>query len=189
MNKLLVAILVTAAMAGAAAEPAPAAPKRDVSYYTTNYDGADVSMKCVQPAVPAVSKTNEAIAAVQSSVAAWFTCYEKFLDNLEASLPATKNIPADIARTMSPAQMTTAETHMNAVYAKLAADAKHTANVVASDEANWKKATAAAVAEMNAAHAARKLERENQQAGVRSTNAVDSLRPRKEVQTPTGSYR
>jgi TPR repeat protein len=123
-----------------------------ITYWTTTYDGADLTagkFNCVAPTIPAASKTNAEIAATNKAVAGWRECYDAFGANLNAGLPAGKRIPADIAVVMSEPETEMARAHVDKVYGAVINKAQANAQAFMARQAAWETATVAAVAEEN----------------------------------------
>jgi TPR repeat protein len=126
----------------------------DIEYWTTKYDGADLTSgqyNCQAPAVPAKSTTNAEIKATGSAVNAWKACYNGFAKNIGDAMPAGKRIPVEIADLMTDQEMDQARAHLNDVYQRVAGNAKADADKTLAAYDSWTKATEAYVKEANAA--------------------------------------
>lgn len=117
-----------------------------IAYWTTGYDGADLTagaFHCVAPAQPKYSETKRSIAAVSASNDAYSACYNGFIDNLISAMPPGKRIPANIAILMSEQELGQARAHLAKVYAVVAAREKRVADQVVAERAAWVDATLA----------------------------------------------
>ena len=124
--------------------------KADIAYYTTHYDGADLSLAklgCEKPVIPTVSRTAPDIRKVSGSLTQWRECYNRFVVNLSDALPAGKKIPADTAKIMSATEFQSAVARMDQAYAAVASGAKKQAAEVSESTANWEKLTELTVKE------------------------------------------
>lgn len=124
----------------------------DIEYWTSKYDGADLKsgkFHCPPVRVPAISKTNDEIAAVTARVAAWQECYNGFVQNLNAASPLVKRIPADVVKLFNQEELDRATAYLAEVQERLAEDAKISAKLVLADFGAWRSATDAYVAEHN----------------------------------------
>lgn len=127
--------------------------KKDITYWTTQYDGADLKSgqyRCPAPRLPAVSKDNKDIEAVSNRVDVWQNCYNAFVTNLNAVSPLTKRIPADISSLMKKEEFEQANAHLEAVQQTISEEAKVNSKLVLADIAAWRAATEAWVTEHNA---------------------------------------
>lgn len=126
--------------------------RADLDYWITKYDGGELKsgkFRCTAPRFPAVSKINDEIKAVTASMAAWQDCYNGFADNLEAKSSLAKLIPEDIGRLLNEQELAAAKVHLDAVIARVAADANINAKLVLADFAAWRGATEKYVSEHN----------------------------------------
>ncbi len=114
--KKLVGLLVLAAAAGAG----NAAEQQDAAFWASSYAGPSASaLRCVAPAVPAVSEVSQRIRHVARSIKQWQNCHRGVLAALDPA-QAAQHIPADTLARMSPAEQAAAVRHVAAVHAKLA---------------------------------------------------------------------
>jgi TPR repeat protein len=116
----------------------------EITYWTTTYNGADMisgEYACKVPELPALSQTKKQIIAVDAEINAYSACYNSFVDNLRAALPAGKRIPAEVINMMTPAEAERAQRHLGQVYAKLAVDGRRNAMAFTEQEAFWRKET------------------------------------------------
>jgi TPR repeat protein len=128
------------------------ARKADIEYWTTKYDGADLTsgaFRCPAPRLPQVSKDNAEITAVSDRVDAWQNCYNAFVVNLNANTPLTKRIPADISALMKQEELDAAAKHLKDVKDTVAENAKVNSKLVLADIAAWRTATEKWVTEHN----------------------------------------
>jgi TPR repeat protein len=126
--------------------------KADLEYWMSKYDGADLKSgqyRCPVPRVPAISKQNEEIAALSAKVEAWNTCYNAFVENLNAAKPLTKRIPKDVADLLTKDESAKATAHLEKVYADLVEEARVSSKLFLADFTVWRDATDAYVTENN----------------------------------------
>ena len=126
--------------------------KADMEYWMSRYDGAELrsgQYRCPTPRIPAVSKQNDEIEAVGAKRAAWQTCYNAFVENLNAAKPLTKRIPKDVADLLTKDEMATATTHLEGVFSRIAEEARVTSKLLLADVAVWRSATDAYVSDAN----------------------------------------
>ena len=126
--------------------------KADIAYWMSGYDGADLKSgkyRCPAPRIPAMSKVNEDIAAVAAKVQAWQTCYNGFVENINAASPLTKRIPKDVADLMTKDEMAKATEHLGAVQTRIVEQARVASRLLLADYAVWRDATDAYVGEHN----------------------------------------
>ncbi|MDB5961057.1 MAG: hypothetical protein JWP59_2351 [Massilia sp.] len=128
------------------------ARKADIDYWVTKYDGSDLRSgpyRCPAPRLPAVSKDNADIKATADRIEAWQTCYNNFVGNLNAVIPLSKKIPADISVLMKQDELDKAAAHLEEVYKNVSEDAKIRSRLVLADVAAWRAATDSWVKEHN----------------------------------------
>jgi len=116
------------------------AHKKDIAYYVSGYNGADVKLEkygCVKPVFPKESRTQNDIKAVQLAMDAWSACYENFGRGLAAAQPAGKAIPTDVAKVMSLAELQQARSAMDKAYVAVAADGDKQAREVIGAHDKW----------------------------------------------------
>jgi hypothetical protein len=143
----------------------------EIGYWMKEYKGDDLrsgNLECKPPVVPAVSKTNEDVAATRKSIEGWQACYNGFVANFNATAPVAKRIPADVLDMMTPQEIEGARIHIEAVYRDTLAQAQREANAVRTQQAQWEAATERFVKEENA-----RLERGNAE---QTRLAIDSQR-------------
>jgi TPR repeat protein len=119
--------------------------KDEIALWTGGYDGADLKsgeFSCPPPAIPAISKTNEEVKQVEQSHAAWQTCYNGMVENLNKLLPTGKRIPADIAAMMNQTEYDRAIAHLAMLYSSLADEATSSATAVDASYSGWHRSTA-----------------------------------------------
>jgi TPR repeat protein len=128
------------------------ARKADLDYWMTKYDGAELKSgqyRCPVPRLPAMSKQNDEIAAVGAKVAAWQTCYNAFVEHINAAAPLTSLIPKDVADLLTKDEMAIATAHLDAVYSRIVEDARVSAKLFLADFGAWRDATDAYVGNHN----------------------------------------
>lgn len=128
------------------------ARRSDIVYWTSKYDGADLksgAFSCPMIRVPAVSKTNEEIAAVTARMTAWQDCYNGFVRNLNASSPLVTHVPPDVVKLFNQEELDRATRYLDDLQVRLSEDAKITAKLALADFAAWRSATDAYVTEHN----------------------------------------
>jgi hypothetical protein len=126
--------------------------KADLDYWMTKYDGAELKSgkyRCPVPRMPAVSKQNDEIVAVNAKVDAWKVCYNAFVENLNAVKPLSQRIPKDVADLMTKDEAEKANVHLEEVYAGIVQEARVSSKLFLADYAVWRDATDAYVAENN----------------------------------------
>lgn len=126
--------------------------KTDIDYWMTKYDGAELKSgkyRCPVPRLPAMSKQNDEIQVVGAKVLTWQTCYNAFVENLNAANPLTKQIPKDVADLMTKEEMAQATTRLEGVYASMVEGARVGSKLFMADYAAWRDATDKYVAEHN----------------------------------------
>jgi hypothetical protein len=135
--------------------------KAEIDYYTARYDGAALAYEhygCQRPVIPAVSKTNGDIKAVNTAMAAWTDCYGRFVQGISNSQPATQVIPADVFKLMSNEEYQRAAAQIDARVRQLIVQPQQLASTVMAENQAWKSATEKYVADNNNAHDARSKE-------------------------------
>lgn len=118
----------------------------DIAYWTTTYDGADLTsgqFACKAPVVPAKSATRDEVKATSAAVNQWKACYNGFAKNLADAMPAGKRIPVEIADLMTDQEMNQARAHLDQVYGRVAASSRASADQTLAAYANWEKETMA----------------------------------------------
>lgn len=116
----------------------------DIEYWTTKYDGADLTSgqyDCRAPVLPARSTTRDEVKKTGDEVSQWRACYNGFVKNLDDAMPAGKRIPAEIADLMTDQEMDQARAHLDQVYARVASNAKTSADKTLADFSRWQKDT------------------------------------------------
>jgi hypothetical protein len=128
------------------------ARKADLDYWMNKYDGAELKSgqyRCPVPRLPAMSKQNDEIAAVGAKVAAWQTCYNAFVEHINAAAPLTSLIPKDVADLLTKDEMAIATAHLDGVYSRIVEDARVSAKLFLADFGAWRDATDAYVGNHN----------------------------------------
>lgn len=126
--------------------------RKDIDYWIKGYDGEDLrsgEFRCTTPRIPAMSKVNADIDRIGAAVQAWQDCYNKYVTNLNAALPLTKRIPADIQKLMSKEELEKSHAHLAQLQQNLTEEAKVSSQLVLADFAAWRSATDAYVSEHN----------------------------------------
>jgi TPR repeat protein len=116
----------------------------EIVYWTTTYQGEDLisgKLACAAPTLPTVSKSASQIKTVAASMSTWHECYNRFVTNVNALLPAGKAIPADVVDMMTPAEAQQAQRHLDQVYSKVIANAQRNADVIIAQENAWVETT------------------------------------------------
>lgn len=129
-----------------------------IAHWTAGYDGADVTagkFACVAPTIPEVSITNAEVKAATAAIAAWYACHDAFVVKLNASLPAGKAIPPDVAIVMSEQETQQAISHLDKVYAGVSRKAEENAAAILARRDKWQLATVAYVNDKNKTNEAR----------------------------------
>lgn len=129
-----------------------------IAHWTAGYDGADLTagkFACVAPTIPEVSITNADVQAATAAIAVWHACHDAFVVNLNASLPAGKAIPPDVAVVMSEQETQQAKSHLDGVYAGVSRKAEASATAILARRDKWQLATAAYVENQNNTYKAR----------------------------------
>jgi len=126
--------------------------RKEIDYWIGGYDGEDLKsgeFRCVAPRIPAMSKVNADIDRIGAAVTTWQECYNKFVTNLNAAMPLTKRIPADIQKLMNKEEMEKSTAYLTQLQENLSEEAKVSSKLVLADFAAWRSATEAYVAEHN----------------------------------------
>lgn len=124
----------------------------EIVYWMTQYRGEELrsgKFACPAPVIPAVSKNNAEIAATDAAIKSWQLCYNGFVENLSAAMPAGKVIPQEVLDMMSPAEFERVQAHIEPVYRKIMSDAQAQAAVTLAQRDAWEKSTQAFVLEEN----------------------------------------
>lgn len=133
----------------------------DIAYWTTTYKGEDLTsgqFACPAPAIPEKSTTNKDIAEVSAAISTWQACYNRFVANINAAMPAGKRIPDDIANMMTPHEMAAARDHLQEVYGGVIASAQQSASAILAKRDAWHAATQEYVVAQNNETKARAVE-------------------------------
>jgi len=127
--------------------------RADIDHWVERYQGDDLKsgeFSCPVPRIPAISKQSVDIERVSNSIANWQKCYNDYVTNLNAAMPLTKRIPADIVKLMSQAETTRATERLALVQENLTEEARVSSKLFLADVAAWRSATEAYVKEHNA---------------------------------------
>ena len=153
MKRFLVPLLlILAGSAGAEQGNVNAAGSADIAYWTTSYAGDDLTsgkFDCQAPVIPAVSKTNDSIAATNKAVSAWEACYNGLVDAMIDAKPLEKRIPADVRAKMTPADLERARVHLDEVYGKVVERVQANAAAITAQRDAWRSATEKYVVQQN----------------------------------------
>jgi TPR repeat protein len=126
--------------------------RADIDYWIKGYDGEDLrsgEFRCTTPRIPAMSKVNADIDRIGAAVKSWQECYNKYVGNLNAAMPLTKRIPADIQKLMNKDEVEKSTAHMARLQENLNEEAKVSSQMVLADFGAWRAATDAYVTEHN----------------------------------------
>lgn len=126
--------------------------RADIDYWVSKYDGAELKsgkFRCVAPRIPSVSKLNEEITRIASSVEAWQDCYNGFVGNVNAHASLETVIPPDVIKLLNKQEMEAAAKRMEEAHQRIVADASIGAKLTLADYAVWRSATEAYVKEHN----------------------------------------
>ncbi|RZJ85085.1 MAG: sel1 repeat family protein [Massilia sp.] len=127
--------------------------RKDIDYWIKGYDGEDLKAgeyRCVAPRIPAMSKVNADIDRISAAVLSWQECYNKYVTNLNASMPLTKRIPADVQKLMTKEETEKSNAYLVQLGENLSEEAKVSSKLVLADYAAWRSATEAFVTKHNA---------------------------------------
>jgi len=128
------------------------ARRADLDYWIAKYDGSDVrtnDYRCPAPRFPTMSKVNEEIDYYSGKMKDWEACHNRWVKQLNASLPLTKRIPEDIAKLMTKDETEKANVHLKEVGDRLAEDTKVAGRMIVADFDAWRAGTEAYVKEHN----------------------------------------
>jgi TPR repeat protein len=126
----------------------------DIEYWTSKYDGADLTSgkyHCEAPEVPARSTTNDEIKSTWDAINDWKACYNGFAQHLDDAWPAGRRIPVRIADLMTDQEIDQAKAHLTDVYTRVADNAKASADKALAAYDAWTKETKVFVGEQNLA--------------------------------------
>ena len=169
MRKILLCLLL---VAGACAQAAPkaaapqaAAPRAtaeaeaqrsarraDIDFWLGGYYGEQLrsgKFQCRSPRFPQHSTQNDEINAIAARMDAWRSCYNGFVDNMNAQPKGEAMVPQDVLALMTPAERAQAAAHIAAVHAEIAQSAGVKAKIIMADFEAWRAATEAYVKEHN----------------------------------------
>ncbi|MGZ5202771.1 MAG: sel1 repeat family protein [Telluria sp.] len=116
----------------------------DIEYWTTRYDGADLTsgqFECKAPAVPDKSTTRDDVKATGNAVNQWKACYNGFAKHLAEAMPAGKVIPVEVSDLMTDKEMDQARAHLDQVYSRIASTRKASADQTLAAYDKWEKNT------------------------------------------------
>lgn len=172
MKKTLAGLLVLLAAGTASASPSDMAPRAaaldaQVAFWTSGFGDADLiaGTGCTAPSVPAVSTRNVEIRAVSRSIERWEACHNGFMQRLAAT-PAEARIPADVLAAMSADERVQALRHVEAVQARVTAEAFADAATRMARHGDWLARTVSAAAADHPALAASRLPMSDEQAST-----------------------
>jgi TPR repeat protein len=113
----------------------------EITYWTSNYDGADLvagKFDCAEPEIPKSSDNKRAIQAVSVASESYVACFNGFIDNLaDAAMPPGKRIPKMLALLMSEQEFDQAKEHLVNVYRQVAARGRLVADRMVARRAQW----------------------------------------------------
>jgi TPR repeat protein len=116
----------------------------DIEYWTSKYDGADLTSgqyECKPPLVPEKSATRDEVKATSNAINQWKTCYNGFAQHLGDAMPVGKQIPVEIADLMTDQEMDQARAHLDQVYGHIASSRKAVADQTLAAYDKWQKQT------------------------------------------------
>lgn len=128
------------------------ARSKDIAYWTSAYDGADLiggKGACEVPAIPPVSKDNAEIKQINKGYALWNACYGEQVRALQNAVPPGKRIPADLAALMNQQEYDQAVARIDQAYARVVGETGTRAQAVIAAHAAWQLATKNYVEEQN----------------------------------------
>jgi len=126
--------------------------RADIDYWLKTYDGSEFTSgeyRCPSPRFPSVSKQNEDIDRVSANMEAWQDCHNRAVVNFNAKSPLSKQMPADVARLLTPEEMESATARLKQVQENVAEMLKINGKLVVADFTAWRSATNAWVKEHN----------------------------------------
>ena len=129
-----------------------AARRKDIDYWLTEYDGADLTSgayRCPAVHFPAVSKVNEEIERYSARMKSWEDCHNGRVKHLNEALPLTKAIPPDLAKLMTADEQDKANARLSSLGDNLAEETRVAGQMVLADYEVWRNATEAYVKEHN----------------------------------------
>jgi hypothetical protein len=124
----------------------------EIVYWTQQYDGADLrsgQFACPLPEIPDASRTNEEIKATKDAIDNWRSCQQGFMANFNATVSSGKHIPSEVLGMMTPSEVSRAQAQVQAVYARVKAQAIADIDTIASKQLEWHNATDAFVKNEN----------------------------------------
>lgn len=145
-------LLIVAGSACAQPAGSNATGSADIAYWTTTYTGEELTsgkFDCPAPAIPAISKDNQGIAATNKAISAWEACYNGLVDAMIDAKPLDKRIPADVRARMTPAELERARAHLDDVYGKVVERMQSGAAATLAQRDAWRSATEKYVAQQN----------------------------------------
>jgi TPR repeat protein len=125
----------------------------DITYWTTTYQGADLTsgkFACAAPMVPASSSTNQEIKSVSTAMQGWRDCYNSFVANIGDAMPVGRRIPSDVAIVMSEPEVQQAKAHLERVYKQVVDKARADSTMIVAQYDQWVTSTEKSVASRNA---------------------------------------
>lgn len=163
MRKILLCLLLVSGSHLLAATPAATAAKSeleaqraarraDIDFWLTGYHGEQLrsgQFQCRSPRFPQLSTQNDEINAIAERMRAWRTCYNGFVDNMNAMPAGDAMIPADVLALMTADERKRATARIASVHADIAQSAGVKAKIILADFDAWRAATEAYVNEHN----------------------------------------
>jgi TPR repeat protein len=126
--------------------------RAELDYWIEKYDGADIQTdeyRCPAPRFPAQSRQTEEIERYSAKMTAWQTCYNRYIEHLNAQTPLSKRIPDDVRKLLTTAELEKAHAHLAVVQESLAENAKIGGKLVVADFTAWRDATEAYINQHN----------------------------------------
>lgn len=126
--------------------------RAEIDYWIEKYDGSDIQTdeyRCPAPRFPAQSRQNDEIERYSAKMAAWQTCYNRYIEHLNAQTPLSKRIPEDIKKLFTAAELEKAQAHLAVVQEGLSENAKIGSKMVVADFTAWRDATEAYINQHN----------------------------------------
>lgn len=111
-----------------------------IKFYTSEYVGDDIAYEnvgCGKPGIPEMSKTKAEIKKVTEAIGNWRNCYNSYTARLAALQPVGKALPAGLAESMTPEQLSQAKNRMAQVYNAVMDDAEAVAKEVTASQDAW----------------------------------------------------
>lgn len=153
MIRFISGAVLALACGSASAGGAMQAQQANVAYYTTTFDGGEArfaNFDCKPPTFPLISYSTESARRVERSVRRWRSCFARWQERMAAVLPAGKEIPDEVVKAMSTADMAKARETMGTTYRSIIETALAQDEKVNQGIESWLKATGAESARLRA---------------------------------------